>query len=458
MILVLLYRFSESVDTLIGYQLCQRLVQNGRDIYVTTTSTGKWLNAEIQNARDMTKKSSGSITILEPRSQGMDEPTSEWIANLHKNFEYLSNLKHIDAVIGMLPGTTQTAVGLKKTFNCKLVLLAAAKIGEGEEMKKEINILTNEADEVWSLGSDTYSHYHNIFKEVKKTQSFIHKEILLQPTTSGMYYWQGNSITQSSLRVRKIVSVWNKPSPFYHKGQERYSNGSNVGDFYSLGAALAKINNASLQRNASKLQWNIHGLRFQDSIVKSIEERAKPNKLKLSPLSSATSVDDLTWKNCLAFIVPDVSDESFNFIALSAIWLGIPTLVSSRSSIGKFLSRLSESEKNNAVVQLTGNFEADKEIWIEKIHQELLNSSAQPTKWAKSLSEHLHSNLNLWELDLSCLSSNPTNHSSLASVISSRIASEEPKGIKRSSWDSYQVGYVMCLKLKTFNINYSFVA
>ena len=356
MILVLLYKFSESVETLIGYQLCKKLVQNGEDIYVTTTSTGMRLKAEIQNARNMTKKFSGSITILEPRYQVKEEPTSEWIANLHKNFDYLSNLQYIDAVIGVLPGTTQTAVKLKTTLNCKLVLLAAAKIGENEEMKKEINMLTNEADEVWSLGSDTYSHYHNIFTEVKKTLGFVHKEILLQPTTSGMYYRQGNSITQSSQRVRKIVSVWNKPSPFYHKGQERHSNGSNVGDFYSLGAALAKINNTSLQRNASKLHWNIHGLRFHGSIVKSIEERAKPNKLKLSPQGSDTSVDDLTWKNCLAFIVPDVSDESFNFIALSAIWLGIPTLVSSRSSIGKFLSGLSESEKNNAVLQLTGNF------------------------------------------------------------------------------------------------------
>ena len=437
------------------------------------------LKAEIQNAKDMTENCSGSMTILEPRCQDNEEPTLEWIANINKNFEYLSNLQHIDAVIGMLPGTTQTAVQLKKDLNCKLVLLAASKIGQDEEMKQEINTLTKEADEVWSLGSDTYSHYQSVFTYTNKAPDFIHKEILLQPTTSRKYYWQWNSFKQSSQSVRKIVSVWNKHSPFYHEGQQKHSNGSNLNDFYSLGAALAKINSESLQRNASKLQWNIHGLRFQDSIVKSIEERAK--KLRLLPLSSATSVDDLTWKNCLAFIVPDVSDESFNFIALSAIWLGIPTLVSSESSIGKFLSGLSVSEKNNAVVQLNGDLEADKEIWIQKIYQELINHSAQPTKWAKSLSEHLHNDLNMWELDLSCFSSNPTNHQSsqIASAVSSQIGAEEQKegaegtdkdpmmssktiseaiqslrtstSLSSSSWESYQVGYVTSNEVKVSN-------
>ena len=120
-VLVLLYNFSESPDSLLGYQLCCRLVKEGHRLYVTTTSVSEWLKSEIQRAEQLTMDSDGSITLLTPQCRDDEEPSPEWIANSPKQyFGYLSEYKEIDLIIGTLPGTTQTAIELKETLNCKL--------------------------------------------------------------------------------------------------------------------------------------------------------------------------------------------------------------------------------------------------------------------------------------------------------------------------------------------------
>ena len=405
MILILLYKFSESQESLLGYQLCQKLVKEGHHLYVTTTSPkGGWLTKEIQNAKRITEKSKGSITLLEPKYHELEEPSPEWIANLHKHyFGYLSELQDIETIIGTLPGTMQTAVDLKEVLKCQLVLLATTKIGEDQEdLKKEVNCLAKHADEIWSVGLDMHSQYQNVFHELDTATNDKHQEILLQPTTKSIKYWEYNATRVKSHRtgMRKIVSVWNNPYPFFHKGKKVYSKGSNIKHFYTLCCVLGEINAQAIIQQKSKLQWNVHGLKFQDQIIKSIEEKAIPNVVQITALSSVNSVDDLTWKNCLAFIVPEIVDETFNFVALSALWLGIPTIVSSQSSVGRFLLELTCPENTRAVITLTGDPKTDKDTWKEKIHREILNEEARPMEWAKTLSEYLQSNTKLWELDL----------------------------------------------------------
>ena len=167
-----------------------------------------------------------------------------------------------------------------------------------------------------------------------------------------------------------------------------------------LSSAIGEINTQAMIHHKSRIQWNVHGLKFQDGIKNNIEEKAKPNVVQITALSSANSVDNLTWKNCLAFIVPEIVDETFNHVALSALWLGIPTIVSSQSSIGKFLLELTCPEKSKAVITLTGDPQTDEKAWIEKINNEILSEEATPMKWAKTLSEHLHGNIKLWKFDL----------------------------------------------------------
>ena len=363
--------------------MCQTLAKEGHHLYVTTTSRkGGWLTKEIQNAKIITEKSKGSITLLEPKCHELEEPSPTWIANMHKHyFGYLSELQNIDTIVGTLPGTIQTAVDLKEVLNSRLVLLATTKIvEEQEELMKEINDLAKSADEIWSVGSDILNHYQNIFQEVDSTSNDKHREILLQPNSKSIKYWEYNASRHKmpNAGVRKLVSVWSHPYPFFHKGKKLYSRGSNIQSFYTTSSALADTNAQAIKKHENKVQWNIHGLKYHDKTIKSFEEKGHPYVVNINALSSTHSVEDLTWKNCLGFIVPEIVDETFNFVALSALWLGILTIVSSQSSIGKFLLDLTCHEKTRAVITLTGNKDVDKERWIEKIYREILNEDARP--------------------------------------------------------------------------------
>ena len=402
MILVLLYKFSESQESLPGYNLCQKLVQEGHEILVTTTSSKDELNAEKEVAKYMTEKWRGSVTILEPEYEELEEPNAEWIAKLHRAyFGFLSCRTDVHTIIATLPGTTKTAVDLKKDLKCRLILLATTKIGaDQEQLKAEVNRQSVWADEVWSLGSDIFNHYQDIFQEVTTTSLIRHNQIHIQPyINNALCYWQWNDQTRSRTdAIRKIVSVWNDGYPFYYKGSKTHSRGSSVQGFCAFSAALVKLNEEAVQRDMGKIQWNVHGLKGQEQTINSIQGPTNSRLMQLVALSSVKSLEEITWKNCSAFIVPDYNDESFNFIALAALWQGIPTLVSRESGIGKFLLSLSCPQKLKPLVALTGDAKIDKDIWLKKIYYEILNHNANPVEWAKQLSTHLHNSARLWEI------------------------------------------------------------
>ena len=71
MILVLLYRFNESEDSILGYRLCNKLVREGHDLLVTTTSKKEEIKREEESARDLSEKYKGSITLLKPKCEGI---------------------------------------------------------------------------------------------------------------------------------------------------------------------------------------------------------------------------------------------------------------------------------------------------------------------------------------------------------------------------------------------------
>ena len=174
-----------------------------------------------------------------------------------------------------------------------------------------------------------------------------------------------------------------------------HSKGSTIDSFSSLAAALVKINTESDQQY--RLKWNVYGLKVTD-IIDSIKSIASQSKFILNALEELPQVDILNWNQLSAFIVPDVQDESFNFIALCTIWLGIPTLVSSESSIGKLLSNLLCPAKARCIVPLTGISSHDTSLWEKKINNDMLNDDAR--RWAKELSQYVRNNSKLWNLDL----------------------------------------------------------
>ena len=154
-----------------------------------------------------------------------------------------------------------------------------------------------------------------------------------------------------------------------------------------------------MKNKTEELHWKIHGFNSM------YNEDYVDDTLHITPLNEVTSADLIDWDNCLAFLVPDYEEQTFNHLALTAIWLGIPTLASNQSSIGKFLLSLSCREAARGVVHLKGNIHHDTEAWTNKI-KEVLCQDSRPTEWARQLTLHLQNNSDLWELNLPTLKNN----------------------------------------------------
>ena len=184
---------------------------------------------------------------------------------------------------------------------------------------------------------DIYDHYHNIFREVHSTLA-KHRQVLIKPKScnDNLFYWNWNSQSQSEKAgIRKLVTVWKAGYQFFYKGKEAHVKGSSKDNYSTLFQALGEIGKNDRRQHTKKSVSNIHRLQNEDDVTQTL--RGQVNAVQLYALQNIDTLDALTWKNCLAYLSPDVKEESFNFIALPAIWLGIPTLVYSQSTVGKFL-------------------------------------------------------------------------------------------------------------------------
>ena len=265
--LAVLPKFSESPDSLLGYQLCLQLVKQGHELYVTTTSIAKRFELESKTAKDVTEKFQGSIKLVQAQGVDLDHP------DLHTDsFENLRKLHNVDTVIGLFPLTTRTAVELKHVLNCKLVLLATNKLPEGHNYQREdLEELAKESDEIWSVGPDTYMYYHSLFQDKSK-----HKEVLLQPTTTVTPYWVLNADKPKS-KIKKFVSLWNGGHPKISTGKKVNLNEVILRSYSTVCSALGSINkHGHLKGN---IQWNVHGLKYQDATVNGIRFHAKPDEI-----------------------------------------------------------------------------------------------------------------------------------------------------------------------------------
>ena len=391
--LVLLSTFSESPESLPAFLLCIKLVKKGHHVLVTTTSTGDYLKAEEERAKQLTEKYDGRIELLQPNYRGYETPSPEWIQNLPKQyFSYLMET-NADCIYGTLPGTAQTAIELKDSLKqkCQVVLLATCELGSSEQdLRSDIIKSATAADEVWSMGPDIYTHYKDMFRAEPQIPN---QDMVFMPDIDPATFWKQHQKAQIN-ETGTLVSIWNPPVEFFHYGTKTYSRGRDIESYYALSTALGEINAAY---NVDKVEWNVYDLEKNDHKSHDLQNHAKPHMLKVTPLGVKTSISSLPWADCLAFIAPDQEEETFNFFALTAIWLGIPTLVSSQSSIGKFLLTLPCSEKFRAVVNLTGDPKLDTAKWNKRINDELLSTSANSQQWTATLSKYLQMNQNVWE-------------------------------------------------------------
>ena len=120
--------FNESQESVLGYQLCLQLLQKGRKLYVTSTSTAECLEVEAETAEQLTRQFPGSITVVPIQEIDFYQP------ELHsESYKNLYQLQHVGVMIGMLPGTTRAILKLKQVLGCKLVLLVTTKLPAGQE-------------------------------------------------------------------------------------------------------------------------------------------------------------------------------------------------------------------------------------------------------------------------------------------------------------------------------------
>ena len=388
MILVLLYSFSESEDSILGYRFCQKLLQEGHDLVVTTTTPkNQGLQEEIEAAKKMKGKGGKSVTLIQPDYEEFEHPNPEWIDKHYKTyFWHLSKLKNIDAIVGLLPGTTKTATDLQKVLKSKKVsLLTTSKIDKDQsDLRAEICSLSQY--EILSVGPDLKTHFDVILDECVKSPK-KHKQIFLKPD---------GEIEYKKKRVRKVVSVWNQGYAFLFKGKRLLSAGSKPDNFETVGQALKMINQKYKtltpgQRIKSNIPWHVYGL--PDEAFKDFTEKG----IRLVPQERPALIEEIEFHNSLVFIVPDETEATFNFTALEAIWRGVPTLIPKGSSIGKFLLRFPCLTMEHCLVDLVGDSKTDKIAWAQKIENEILQGDVNPAEWAKQLSTYLRNIAVYWQ-------------------------------------------------------------
>ena len=178
----------------------------------------------------------------------------------------------------------------------------------------------------WSFGPDLFFHFQLIFKRSGVLLHQKHKQISLKPDDEEPY--------RCPAGTKKISSIWNHSHQLYFKGLK--SNGSNRQSFEALGNAVALMNEENKMRQQAWLTWQAFGLKDGENLVTLDvpEESGFVSSRKPNSFEDAIK----TISKGLAFIVPDEKEDTFNFLALTAIWKGIPTLLSSRSSVGKMAS------------------------------------------------------------------------------------------------------------------------
>ena len=435
MTLVLLSRFDDSDESIVGYTLCRTLAEEGFQLYVTTTATGEDLGRELNKAEKISTESNGSITLLQPQCTESSDAT--WIVKQHTQcFPYLQKLRDVQTVIGLIPGTEQTALELKEALTYSLKLLAFTEIEERGKEQEILRILLEEADEIWTLGSHIHSYYQHLLQRFNVPDEKL-KRLSLQPFTKVTSLERNYSIhigKSKNPSKRNIASFWRNPFSLYHFRRVTEVKGNNVENFLSLALALEGL--YSDEERLIKPRWMIHQFSLKD--WNKLKENLKSYDSDLSTFTTVSSKKEEIWDECSAFIAPEVQDESFNFAAFTAMSCGIPTFVSSQSTLGKFLLEFDSDLTSRALVYLTRDVATDRKIWMEKISKEILGEAVNPFQWANNLRKHVEKSLLPWNLGyLTITSAHPSIRAGMILVLLHRFSDSQEACL----------GYHLCQKL-----------
>ena len=81
-----------------------------------------------------------------------------------------------------------------------------------------------------------------------------------------------------------------------------------------------------------------------------------------------------------------------------------------------------------------GHPDHDKQVWMEKINNEILGHEAHSMRWAKGLAEYLHINDNLWKLDPFRFDTGNKGRRLSESSLQSLVTAQEDPLLKVEKW------------------------
>ena len=302
-ILVRLPRFRQTPDSLLGFLLCQSLLQKGHDLRIMSDAEEEAeVIEEKRTAEVMTKMFRGNARILQP-------------GDLHLEIN-----KNISTIVGVAPSMINSALSLRETVKCKLIIATNTKLNA-----KIIGYLMERVDELWSIGPKLYDDHQMI---IPKRSKLEHKyfELFLNSNLEFPVHTMEENLKLAK-RDRKVVSVWNEGEEYVVDGVAQQVVGSRLQDFETVLNAISEVNKGTSE---FRIVWFVYGLKDQNSDLFRALCRDHINPERLSRPGSLQGM----FHNCSMFILPDRYEGCHNIFVTSALIKQIPCLSPHTSSTG----------------------------------------------------------------------------------------------------------------------------
>ncbi|XP_078692922.1 uncharacterized protein LOC144922755 isoform X2 [Branchiostoma floridae x Branchiostoma belcheri] len=298
---------------------------------------------------------------LEPGDKRTD-PTPDWLTFDHRS-KYPDLPTKVRSIVGHADVTSRAAINIKdgRCPEAKVVLIYndTSEDTQGNEKVATVNnsALQNaqEADVVFSVGNKVFDHFENQFRATDKQPK--HFEFLPRPSKR----FEHTKASYKDTKTMTVLSIGRVKSVHNLKGHDLVTK--------ALDTAAGKRN----------MECHIRGINeedFQASDKDILQTHFKTTHLKrtLHPYGTLTDLHNDMLKAHLGLIPSE--EEPFELAGLDAIAAGIPVLVSDKSGLADFMTKISP-EFCYSVVNIEGNEEDKVKQWAKRIEQSLSNCETE---------------------------------------------------------------------------------
>ncbi|XP_019642891.1 PREDICTED: uncharacterized protein LOC109484110 [Branchiostoma belcheri] len=306
------------------------------------------------------------VELILPKVEPGDprtDPTPDWLTFDHRS-KYPDLPTKVRSIVGHADVTSRAALNIKhdRCPEAKVVLIYndTSKDTQGNEKVATVNnsALQNaqEADVVFSVGNKVFDHFENQFRAItdKKPKHF---EFLPRPSKK----FEHTKAIYKETKTLAVLSIGRVKSVHNLKGHD---------------LVVKALDIAAVKQN---MECGIRGINeedFQASDKDILKTHFKTTHLKrtLHPYGTLTDLHNDMLKAHLVLIPSE--EEPFELAGLDAIAAGIPVLVSDKSGLADFMTKISP-EFCYSVVNIEGNDEDKVKQWAKRIEQSLSNCETE---------------------------------------------------------------------------------